>query len=186
MPPPPWTNNPSGIPLQAPPICKYCAEDLTVLEGSPSTPPQPPPPPLSKPLFRRFPKWMGKLPSNQAKKPAPSYPNLTPMSPSSPPTIHVSTDSCVLSHEESSSKGLLLTRSLSTNVQAKALLGHNASTTVMTRTNSLKKKYGHRAPPYMRELSAVFLDHRGNQGLRSRTKRGEGDEGDDGERGGEG
>ncbi|MCJ1424611.1 hypothetical protein MMC29_002499 [Sticta canariensis] len=190
LPPPPWTDNPLGIPLQTAPICKYCAEDLTVLEeAAPSTPPQTPLPPSPEPPFRAFPQWMAKLPSNRAKKTAPSCPNPTNTPRPSPPTVHLSTDSCVSSHLESLSEGILLTHSLSTNIQSKALLGHKASSAAITRRKSLNRKYGDRAPPYMRELSAVFSDHQRKEGLRSRTdkKWRRIDEGNnDGERGGEG
>lgn len=185
MPPPPWTNNPSGIPVQTAPICKYCTEDLTVLEeAAPPTRPQTLPTPSPKTPFRPFPQWMAKLPSNRAKKTAPSCPILTHTPPPSPPSVHLFTDLGVPSHVEPSAKGLLLTRSLSANVHAKALLGHKASSAAITRMKSLKRKYGDREPPYMRELSAVFSDHRRREGLRSRTKtrRRSGTEGgDDGE-----
>lgn len=151
-------------------------------ETVPSTPPQTssPPPPSPKPAFHPLPKWMAKLPSNRAKKTAPSCPIPTP----SPQTVRLSTDSCVPSHVESSSKGFLLTRSLSANVQAKAILARKASSAAMTRMKSLQRKYGGRAPPYMRELSAVFSDHKEKERSRSRTKRTKrSDEGhEDGER----
>ena len=185
LPPPPWTDNPWGIPLQTAPICKHCAEDLTVLEeAAPSTPPQTPPPPSPEAPFRTFPQWMAKLPSNRARKTAPSSPSPTHMPHPSPPTEHLSPDPCVLPHSESSSsEGVLLTHSLSTNIHAKALLGHKASSAAITRRKSLHRKYGDRAPPYMRELSAVFSDHHRKEEARSRTDKKR--RSDEGERGGE-
>ena len=189
MPPPPWVNNLSGIPLQTAPVCKYCAEDLTVLEGSaPSIPPQSPPspPPSPKPPSRSFPKWMAKLPSNRAKKSMSFHPIPTPTPPPSPQTMHLSRDLGVPSHVNTSSKSLLLTRSLSANIQAKALLRPKAGSPAATRRKPLKRKYGNRVPPYMRGLSTVFSDHRRKVGFRSRAKRRSDEEHDDGERIGEG
>lgn len=166
MPPPPWTNHPSGIPLKSAPICKYCAEDLTVLEEeAPCTPPQTPPPPSPLSPFRSLPKWMATLPSNRTNKPVPPSAISTHTPPPFPP------DSNFTSSAESSSTGFILTRSLSANVQAKAVLRHKTSSASMTRMKSLKRKYAGRALPYMRELSAVFSDHKRKEDLRSRKKR---------------